>query len=377
MRLQLSTALAIATCLPRSTYADERVAARTDVYTDPWIVVVSPAASARVDIGRHEIEAAADVDVVSGATPLMVTDVVSSATRFEEVRRGGHLSFSSELRRDFAMGATATASLESDHRTLAATAFARADLLDDRARLSLSSTFFHERAGRADDPNYDQRTIGSALNLDASLLATRTGRAELQVSTRVRGCEAYLGCQANPYRHVPIYIELASGEAVAVAASERHPTSRVRVAAAPGWSQYVGMGTALHLRYRFYADTWRITGHTASASIAKELLGGALIARVESRGLWQSEAAFFRARYDGDGDQATLPGYRTADRELSRTKGLMLGTRVDYRAATTRRASWQVNARLDHMWYAYPQLTDDQLDDRRAWLMGVGLAATF
>ncbi|MEE9385784.1 MAG: DUF3570 domain-containing protein [Nannocystaceae bacterium] len=366
------------------TRAEKTVALRCDVYSDRWSTVISPAALARVRLGPRprsgndatfEVETDVELDAVSGATPVLMADTITSATPFDDRRHAGHITFSAQLEPTWTVATTANISIESDHRTYAASVSSSAELVDRHATISLSSGFFHEIAGRADDPDYAQRTLGAAATFGWAHLVARRTTFMFQLDGRLRACASQLGCQANPYRHVPVWNENAEGNPVLIAPAERHPDQRIRAATAVGLAQYLGAGVGLHLRYRYCGDTWRVFGHTARVAIAKELLGGKLVARLEARGTAQASAAFHRDQYSSSAHAPSVPEYRSADRELSRIRGLISGARVEYLSPITHKVRWRANARVQRHWYRY--LDHSELPSRQAWLVGLGAGALF
>ncbi len=355
------------------TRAEKDIALRFDTYSDGWITVLSPAALARVGLGkdaRFSVETGVELDAVSGATPVLMADTITSATPFEDRRHAGHLTFSAKLAPVWTATTTGSMSIESDHRTYAASIASSAELFDRHATLSLFSGFFHEVAGRSDDPGFAQRTLGATATLGWAHLVARRTTLLFQLSGRLRECASKLGCQANPYRHVPAWIEEEKDHFIVIAPAERHPDQRLRAATAIRLAQYLRAGFGLHLRYRYYSDTWRISGHTARVAIAKELLHGKLVARIETRGTTQSAAAFYRDRYSFSGTLPSVPEYRSADRELSRIRAPIGGVRLEYRSSITDKVRWHANARLAQLRYRY--LDHSELPTRHAWLVGLG-----
>ena len=373
MRLQLSIVcaglLAVGPAL-----ADHRVALRTDVYTDEMLTVVSPATDASFDISETVAAAAGfSADLISGATPALVTDVVTAATEFQDRREEARAGVTVTPEPTWTIGATGTLSTESDYDARLLSATAGTELFERMAAVELSYTFSDERIGRAGDPTPRARARGHALDLSwTHILGPRTTLG-LLVSGRYSACDESLGCQANPYRFVPI-VDFATG-AILVAPAERHPDHRTRGAAALRLRHAFFRGVALHGGTRVYTDSWGVAGYTSDAALAKSAAGNRLIARLEGRLTWQRSASFYKDDYVTDASQIEIPHFRTGDRELSSLYDVLAGARVSYRLPPVGGLTLTTAARAARIWYRYRDYGG--YPERNAWLAGLGVTGTF
>lgn len=338
----------------------QEAAARVDTYADGWIVVVAPSARVDVPVAKvWNVGAAWTADIVSGATPLLRADTVSSATRFEDTRQGADLSVSASPTERWTLAGEASVSAESDH--VAGTAGLRL-AADAFGRMSTLSAGWHTTcslAGRADDPAYASPASDHRLDLGWTQILDRSTVATLGVAVEASRCDAGLGCQANPYRVVPV------DELVL---SERHPDERGRLAGSLRVARALGPSTSVRAGYRAYADTWRVSGHVADLAVARSFLGEQLVLRADGRLGVQGAASFWRGIYAG------TPAWRTADPELAGFRLAAAGGRVEWAlfglGPTSRLA---LSVRLQRQWYRYPD--EVAVPRRAAWIVGGGFDA--
>ena len=361
MRLQL-IALAISAAQGAEPTRLVEAGGSVDTYQDEWITVVGPAAKLEAVIhGDWTVGASWGADFVSGATPLITTDIVSSATQFVDVRNNPAVTVSLAPEDTWSTRASYAASLEPDYVAHVAGLGASTDALSRMVTLRADYHLRLETAGRADVSDYAARAVGHTLDLGWAQILGRTTTLTALATGQWDDCSDTLGCQANAYRRV-----LADG----VVLSERHPATRARGAAALRLSQAIGATTALHGGYRFYADAWDVSGHTGDLGVAQALLGDRLTLRATGRFSSQSAASFWRASYAG------TPMWRTGDRELGELVSWLAGASADWSffgIGGLRRLG--ISARVDRMWFHYP--SDPFVPERNAWLVGGGLDVDF
>ena len=367
MRLQLTAALAICLAVPAA--AQNQTSVHVDTYSDGWITVVSP--GARASVGLHErvrVSGGYSVDLVSGATRTLRADLVSSATRFEEVRHQTDVTVDVDLGRRWRLALLVAGSFEKDYTTLAFGPGATVELLGRRAALSLRYTASTEQVGLATGEPLRERGWSHTLDLGWShILGPRTTLSFLATAMLAQCGEIY-GCQASPYRFVP----LTDGAVMTAALRERHPSERYRGSVALRVAQALTPGLALHAGYRFYADSWSIQGHTVDLTVASTLLGDRLHLSAGGRFAWQGPAAFFRERYVGSGADGTVPGHRTADQELAGVIAGQVSLSVEWSfLAVGPFLRIALGAHAAHHWYRYDRFPG--LDHRNAWVAGGGV----
>ncbi len=365
MRLQL-TALAVA-LLPGTATPTES-SARFDSYSDGRISVVTPSTRVLHPFEGGEVEARYGVDVLSGATPRLTVDGISSATRFEETRHEGHLGGRWRPTTGDSLGLAVAMSVEPDFRTVRLVADGELELLERMATLAAGYTVDINRAGRSDDPGYVQDAHSHSLDVGWIQILGRRTQATAQITARADACEEDLGCHANPYRYV------AAGAGARWVVPERHPSLRLRGAAALRLAQGLAPHLAVHAGYRYYADSWQVEASTADLALAQALWAERLVLRAEGRFTWQTGASFYRDDYPAEAGR--VPAYRTADRELAALWSAAAGGRVEGSLSAlgpVRRL--RVNARVLRLWYRYSEVSEFARCD--AWLLGAGLTAAF
>ncbi len=355
MWLQLSAALAQEAAAP---VVPEAVGAQLDVYSDEGITAWAPSARARLKVGASTtVGALWSADFVSGATPVVATDAVSAATPFEETRHGGTLDLTHAATRTWTLNGAATGSTESDHQVLLGSGGATANLFDDHTRLSAGASLGWVKDGTRADPGLAGESVDSAVDLGWTQVLGRLSSATLRLTAGYANCDERFGCSASAYRYVP-----QGG----VFLPERHPAERARLASSVSLAQSLGHDFALHGNYRFYADSWQVVGHTGGLALARGLLSGRALTRVEGRAVQQSAAAFWRDGYGSPTD------YRTADRELSGFTEYSGSLRLRWNlfgALRTERVA--LDAHLSRLWFFYPDYA--ALSERNAWVAGGGV----
>jgi len=344
--------------------------ARVDIYVDGDMTVVAPAASLHL-----ETDAPVDVDitwqanVLSGATPLLTADVISSATRVDDVRHAVDLGLSGQPDPLTTMTGNARVSVEKDYAVIAGTFAVQREVAQRMAVLSASYTALFEHAWTSHHDGTKQSAMTHRADVGSSFILSRSTRLAVTVSGLLHACGDVIGCHANPYRYVLV---ISPDDVLAV--RELHPDRRARVAAKVKVSQAFGRHVALHAGYRFYADSWAITGHTAELDVGLAGLDERLLLRLGGRMTRQTAASFYEAKYDAE--PGLVPGLRTGDRELSglwswrvggRVEGAWLGVGPFLRVA--------MSIRVHHTWYLYPDFP--WAPRRNAWVGGFGIDAEY
>jgi len=337
--------------------------ARVDVFTDEWVTVVAPSANLDLTLPRGwSVSGAWAADVISGATPHITTDAISSATSFHELRNGLSVDLQAAPKTTWSLHGSYAGSIESDFVSNTAGLGAKVDLLKRMASLRADYHSRFETTGRADDRSYSEPASAQLLDLSWAWILGRGTVATLLASGEWDACSPALGCVANPYRTV----RTTQG----VVLPERHPDTRGRAAGALRLSQALGANTAVHGGYRYYADSWRISGHTADLSLARSLFKDALVLRANGRFSRQGAAFFFGPEYDG------TPAWRTGDRDLGALHTWKAGIAVEGSAYTLEGLSrLSLAANIDRLWLRQDDFAGDHSHD--AWLVGGGLSAAF
>ncbi len=379
MRLQLTVARVFAGVLAGLVMASPNahargpgeIATRVDRYEDGWIKVTKGGLRGSAKATKQTtVSAQYNIDVLSGATPVLVTDVVSTATSFVETRHDAAFDAKHELSTTASVNATGRVSTESDFRSFGLSLGGQVELMKRHATAAITFSAGSHRAWRKGDTSNaaDSATFGLAVSW-AHLLNADTELTVL-AETRYASCAAHLGCDANPYRYVPTFTA-AHGW---VAVTERHPDKRGRGAVGLRLRRYLGGGFGLHVGARGYRDSWQMTGYTLDSTVAHDSFGGRLVLRANARWSQQSAASFYRSRYVTTSDSTAA--WRTADREVTGLQALYLGASGAWTVGKVGPfGAVAISARLRRMDFTYPDYSP--MPKRDAWLVGGGVDAAF
>lgn len=345
-------------------------ATRLDVYDDGDVTAFLPAVEGATTLGDTTLGARYGVDVVSGATPVLTVDTVSSATRFADARHQGTLSVEHRVAEGTGVSAFVEGSGERDWLGLAAGVGFERDLFDATATLGLAYTAGLDVLGSAADPTLSQLGGSHALDVEWRQILGRTTVARVFVSGGLERCGKAYGCRANPYR----FVALTDDDDVMGAVHERNPDHLERLALALRISQAIGPTSGLHGGWRFYADSWGVIGHTLDVSWRQSVLEERLLLEGRARGSLGAPATFYRSSYAVDASALEVPAWRTADRELAGMRSLRVGGTAGW--------SWWgagpfvrlgASVRVDRTWFAWPD--DAGIPDRASWVVGGGFDA--
>lgn len=355
MWLQLSAAFAQET--PTPAHVDV-VAASLNVYGDADIVAWAPSARTRVSVGDGvTVGALWNADFVSGATPVVTTDAVSTATPFTEARTGGTIDLVWPGPGASNLDAALAGSTESDHQVLVGTFGVAKGVRDDMTKLRSGVSVGWSRDGTRADPGAAGDAVDASIDLGWVQILGPTTTATVRATAGYLSCEEQYGCGASAYRYVP------QG---AVFLPERHPPNRARGAASLAIAQALGTRFALHAAYRYYRDSWLIDGHTGDAALAWSTAGGRGLLRAEGRGVVQSPAAF------AVDDVDRITNYRTADRELHGLIEWTAGLRGRWNFFGVLRCDRiALDLHAERLWFHYPEFPTSP--SRDGWIVGGGV----
>lgn len=302
-------------------------------YTDTLDVhVLSPAVRASVASPTQGWNVAASylIDMVTAASP----DVVATASRrFSDLRHdvvlgGGYKpgNFGAQVYGHY--------STEKDYisRTIGLTGIG--DFRDKSVTPSLGYALTWNTIGRA-GTDYDVFAHDFYVH-DFSLASTfLLGPASLFVA----GAELQLedGDQSKPYRYVPLFepgVTVPKGASEAEVNARRLPTKpleqlpldRQRLSLAGRYVQRIGGRSTLRLEERLYRDTWEIMATSTDVRWLVDIRRFRVGPHLHFHA--QTPAKFYRRIYGGilDADGfASVPAFRTTDRELGPMFGVTLG----------------------------------------------------
>lgn len=356
-------------------HAENRVASNLSLYTDDDATDVVTSVT-RVSADPWEggtVEASYLIDIISSAS----VDLVSSATpRFDENRHALGAAVTHVLD-GMSFNANYGYSRENDYDGHGFGAGAVFELAERNATLGVSYALELSQVGRADDPNFGESLVTHAIDVNGTQILTPWLVASGGYALGLQN-----GYLAKPYRYARLgrngivnmegiqgALDVGQLFTDAAAVPEVHPDSRIRNAIYAGLKAHLLKETAVELRYRFYFDTWSLTGHTA------EVLGHLgwnenFGARLRYRFYGQGAASFYEYTYD------TPKRYMTRDRELSPLTSHLVGLKVFARVKDLGFLSaLQVSAKVDLFQYDYADFP--ALPTRQGFVLETGVEAVF
>jgi len=290
---------------PGFAHAADRAAGTLVLYTDDDNnQIIKPTVAGSVTKGAATARAQVGLDFITSASVDMVT--AASPKGFSERRTQIDASGDWDLGEGAGFTAGYNMSHEPDYLTHTARFSGRRDFLARHISLTAGYSFGHSAVGRARDTVFSRRRYAHDINCSLTRIVTADVAADFGLSVNL-----IEGFQASPYRFVRLYNSDLGQHLTSV--TERTPDTRVRQAAVARIRSRLAPALFGHASYRFYADTWGMTGHTLTAKASYTLAGGALILTAEGRWHTQSGVNFYKSRYI---TFPRAPNLRTGDKEL-------------------------------------------------------------
>jgi hypothetical protein len=269
-------------------------------YIGGGVEIDGPSVLVRKSIGKS-VSVAANyyVDMVSSAS----IDVITTASPYTEERTQYSLS-ADYLRGNTTMSAGLTSSEESDFDATTYSLAIAQDMFGDLTTLTLSYSYGDDTVRRSDDPNFFRDNTRQHYGVGVTQILTRNLISALNFE--VITDEGFLN---NPYRSVRY---LDPGSAVGFSFEpELYPHTRTSSAVGIKAKYFLPYRAALEAQYRFFTDTWDITGHTASIGYTHPWRDFTFTAKYR----WhdQTGAHFFRDIFP----RSEATNFRGRDKELS------------------------------------------------------------
>ena len=174
------------------------------------------------------------------------------------------------------------------------------------------------------DPTFHQQADHRAYTLSLSQILTRN--AILDLNFEAITDEGYL---ASPYRKVRYFDPTVPGKQFTLA-DQVYPNTRTSSAASAQFKYYLPYRAAATLQYRFYNDTWGITGNTVELDythpFTRPILYGHLTLDGSVRYYKQNHANFYSDLFP----RADYSNFEARDRELAAFHSLSLGFGAEY-----------------------------------------------
>jgi hypothetical protein len=174
------------------------------------------------------------------------------------------------------------------------------------------------------DPTFHQQADHRAYTLSLSQILTRN--AILDLNFEAITDQGYL---ASPYRKVRYFDPTVPGKQFTLA-DQVYPNTRTSSAASAQFKYYLPYRAAVTGQYRFYNDTWGITGNTVELDythpFTRPILYGHLTLDGSVRYYKQNHANFYSDLFP----RADYSNFEARDRELAAFHSLSLGFGAEY-----------------------------------------------
>jgi len=269
-------------------------------YVGGGVEIDGPSILVRKSIGRSvSVSANYYVDMISSAS----IDVITTASPYTEERTQYSLS-ADYLRGNTTMSVGFTSSEESDFDASTYNLSIAQDMFGDLTTLTLSYAYGDDTVRRSDDPNFFRDNTRQHYGVGVTQILTRNLISA--VNFEVITDEGFLN---NPYRSVR-YLDAGSAIGYSFEA-ELYPRTRTSNAVGIRAKYYLPYRAAIEAQYRFFTDTWDITGNTAAITYTHPWRDFIFTAKYR----WhdQTGAHFFRDVFSRSG----ATNFRGRDKELS------------------------------------------------------------
>jgi hypothetical protein len=337
-------------------HAGEQATATIAVYADDnSVTVVSPTAHGGVTFGPVDLSATAGVDVVSAAS----VDIVSAASPrgFHETRVHAAVDARWAPVAGTAITAGYALSSEPDFLTHGATLGASRDILDRAVTLGLNYGFGWSRIGRVGDPVF--AAFRQTHQVEASWSQVLSPTLVLDLAY---GLTLVQGYQASPYRFVRLYF--AGDPLQGTAVAERTPDFRARNSGTVRIRARLAPEVFSAAEYTFYADSWGMIAHTASARASFTFATHWTIVG-EARGHTQTGVSFYKRRYE---TLPEAPALRTAEKEFGPMWTILGSLHLDWMPQVTWAERFRVGLGADFLHMRY---LDHPLIENRNAVIGM------
>ena len=194
------------------------------------------------------------VDMISSAS----IDVITTASPYNEERTQWSLGMD-YLRGNTTMSVNYTSSVESDFDANTYSFSVSQDMFGDLTTLTLTYALGDDLVRRSDDDTFERPLDRQIYGVGITQILTKNLISSLNIETVTE--EGYLN---NPYRSVR-YFDPGSASGYSFEA-ELYPNTRTSNAVGLRARYFLPYRAAIEGEYRFFTDTWDITGHTASIS---------------------------------------------------------------------------------------------------------------
>jgi len=209
------------------------------------------------------------------------------------------------------------------------------------------------------DPTFHERADHRGYSVSVSQILTRN--AILDVNFEAITDQGYL---ASPYRKIRYLDPTVAGKGFTLA-DQIYPKTRTSTATSAQFKYYLPWHAAVTGQYRFYNDTWGITGHTIEIDYThpwrKFIFDGSL------RYYLQNAATFYSDLFP----RANYQNFMARDRELAAFHSITLGLggEWDFDFPWIRKKS-SLNLRYNHLLINYSDFRNALLDNGTTYTAG-------
>jgi hypothetical protein len=322
---------------------------------DNDVTVVTPSVDMSVShpLDGWSVNAGYLLDVVSAAS----VDIVATASpAWIEERHVGSAGFSYKPN-EWQGQLSASVSREPDYLSLTGGGSLSVELADKHITPLIGYSYSHDTAGRSGTP-YSIYSLVLERHTAQLSVAFVVNKATLLTLTTDGIFEN--GSQEKPYRWIPLFssdtaAQLQPGESIDSVTqlrigqmNESLPKTRQRYAFTARLAQRGDHSTTV-LNQRLYADSWGLLASTTDLNHAYDVTNRFFVGP-HMRLHVQNGASFYRLGYVGDvgPGAATVPAYRTGDRELSPLLTVTVGGAVLWAFATDWNAKLQADVGFTH-----------------------------
>jgi len=324
--------------------ADDRADVMFHYYDGGGVTIDGPSVLVRKKFAeKYAVNASYYVDMVSSAS----IDVITTASPYREERTQYGLGFE-YLRGKVTYAASFSNSKENDYDADTASFSISQDMFGDLTTVQLSFSRGKDDVTRRGDPLFAEKVDRHIYGVDVSQIVSK--RLILAASWETTTEEGFLN---NPYRRVRFADNSPRGYDYEF---ERYPHTRTGNAIGLRGRYYLPYRAALQGDYRWYNDTWGITGNTFEVSYTQPI-GDRLMFDAHFRYYMQNAADFYSDLFPFQNFQNFL----ARDKEMSTMDSQTLGFGVGYEfhvpwAQFVQKAT--VNLKYDFIRFNYDDFRD-------------------
>ena len=234
---------------------DDRADVLYHLYDGGGVTIDGPSILVRKKVGKSlSFVGNYYVDMVSSAS----IDVITTASPYTEERKQWSLGMD-YLRGNTTMSVNYTSSEESDFDAETVSFSVSQDMFGDLTTLTLSYALGDDLVRNSGDPTFERPLDRQIYGVGITQILTKNLISSLNIETITE--EGYLN---NPYRSVR-YFDATDALGYKFE-QELYPNTRTGNAVGLRLRYFLPYRAAVEGEYRFFTDTWDITGHTVSLS---------------------------------------------------------------------------------------------------------------